>query len=253
MKKPHRPQGDREGTGRARIPFHIMAQPDGATCGPTCLHAVYGHWGDDLGLDQVVGEVSMLEEGGTLAVLLACHALRRGYRASIYTYDLKMFDPTWSALGPVELADKLKAQKEYKDDAKLVLATDAYLEFLALGGRVLFEDLTPALIRRYLNRDVPLVTGLSATYLYRTPREHGPRSDYDDVRGEPSGHFVVLCGYEPESRSVLVADPLLPNPVSAEPVYEVALSRLVCAILLGVLTYDAKILAIEPRKRGKGK
>ena len=31
----------------------------------------------------------------TLAVLLGCHALRRGYEATIYTFNLQVFDPTW--------------------------------------------------------------------------------------------------------------------------------------------------------------
>jgi len=33
--------------------------------------------------------------GGTLAVNLANHALRRGYRALIVTYNLTVFDPSW--------------------------------------------------------------------------------------------------------------------------------------------------------------
>ena len=71
----------------------MQPQPDDMTCGPTCLHAVYRYFDDDVPLEQVVGEASMLDEGGTLAVLLGCHAQRRGYEASIYTYNLDVFDP----------------------------------------------------------------------------------------------------------------------------------------------------------------
>lgn len=64
-----------------RSPLHleILPQPDDTTCGPTCLHAVYSYFGDALDLSTVIGEVQTLEEGGTLAVLLGLHALRRGY------------------------------------------------------------------------------------------------------------------------------------------------------------------------------
>jgi hypothetical protein len=34
---------------------------------------------------------------------------------------------------------------------------------------------------------------LSATYLYQTKREFD--NEYDDIRGNPVGHFVVICGY----------------------------------------------------------
>lgn len=77
----------------------ILHQPDDHTCGPTCLHAVYQYFGDDVPLNQVVHETDFLEEGGTLAPLLGCHALRRGYQAKIYTWDLRVFDPTWFAPG----------------------------------------------------------------------------------------------------------------------------------------------------------
>ena len=35
-----------------------------------------------------------MEHGGTFAVFLACDALRKGYCATIYTYNLMVFDPT---------------------------------------------------------------------------------------------------------------------------------------------------------------
>lgn len=231
-----------------RLRLDILPQPDDRTCGPTCLHAVYRYYDDELPLAQVIQEVPQLESGGTLAVLLGCHALKRGYQATIYSYNLQMFDPTWWAPGPSVLKDRLKRQLEFKKKVKLHVATEAYLEFLELGGLVRFEDLTPALIRRHLVRQTPLLTGLSATYLYRTAREHGPEDLYDDIRGEPSGHFVIVCGYNRKDRKVVVADPMLENPISPDQYYEVSIDRLVCSILLGILTYDANLLIIQPKK-----
>ncbi len=47
---------------------------------------------------------------------------------------------------------------------------------------------------------------------------------------------------------MLVADPLETNPVSGSISYAVSIDRVICAILLGILTYDANLLIIEPRK-----
>jgi hypothetical protein len=85
-----------------------------------------------------------------------------------------------------------------------------YLEFLSLGGQVRYEDLTPKLIRKFVSRGTPILTGLSSTYLYKEAREL-PDSTHDDLRGDPAGHFVVLCGYTRETREVHVADPYAPN------------------------------------------
>jgi hypothetical protein len=230
-----------------RLHLEILPQPDDFTCGPTCLHAIYRYWGDDVPLRQLIDEIVRTPSGGTADVFLANHALRRGYRATIFTYNLRIFDPTWFQPG-VDLPDRLRRQSEAKSAQRPVfgLLTDAYLEFLGLGGQLRYVDLSTALLRRWLRRGVPILTGLSSTYLYRRMREHGAADDDDDVRGEPQGHFVVLCGYHRRSRTVIVADPFLANPMAPATHYEVGLERVVGAILLGVLTHDANLLMLEP-------
>jgi hypothetical protein len=89
------------------------------------------------------------------------------------------------------------------------------------------------------------MTGLSATYLYGSAREWGEDDADDDIRGEPVGHFVVLAGYRPETREVIVCDPTHPNPRGSQ-VYAIHIDRVIGAILLGALTYDANLLVIRP-------
>jgi len=229
------------------VHLEILPQPDDYTCGPTCLHAIYRYFGEELSLEQVIRETGRLDEGGTLAAWLGCHALARGYRAAIYSYNLRMFDPTWFAEIPISLSDKLRAQLMHKESPKLHAATDAYLEFLERGGIVGMEDLTRSLIRKYLTRGLPILAGLSSTYLYQNAREWGDNWDADDIRGIPQGHFVVLCGYDRTTKMVRVADPYLNNPhAPSENYYIVPVDRVVCAILLGVLTYDANLLILRP-------
>lgn len=238
----------------------ILPQPTDSTCGPTCLHAVYRYFGNEVPLDQLIGEVGQLEKGGTLAVILGCHALRRGYDAKLFTYDLNLFDPTW--FRPVgageqapDLVERLTAQMAVKPSLKLHTATKAYIDFLQLGGQLRMEVLTIELIRRYLKRQTPILTGLSATFLYRESREFCPAdpppgrtSVPDDIRGEPAGHFVVLCGYDREHRTVFVADPLESNPIAQDQVYPVDIDRVFSAIMLGIVTYDANLLILRPRR-----
>jgi len=232
------------------LPLNIATQPDDTTCGPTCLHAVYDYYGDNAALADIIDQTHTLPQGGTLAPYLACHALRRGYRAIIYTYDLKTFDPSWFA-DEVDIAERLQKQARHKHGKKLQLATHSYLEYLSLGGTLRYEDMTPSLIRKYLKRGSPILTGLSATYLYRTPREYGPNDVYDDIRGYPSGHFVVIHGYDPETRQVLIADPSRPGTVPETGIYWASIDRLVGAVMLGILTYDANLLIIEPGYKRK--
>src|SRR5690606_34632458 len=147
------------------------------------------------------------------------------------------------------IRERLRLQAQHKSGEKLLLATRGYDEFLERGGRLRFKDLEPALVRRLLNRGIPVITGLSATYLYQAMRDIPVTNVEDDVRGEPVGHFVVLTGYNRLTREVLVADPYLSNPLAASRYYAVSIHRLIGAILTGVATYDANLLVIEPKER----
>lgn len=231
------------------IPIKIHTQPDDSTCGPTSLHAVYRYFKDPISLSDVIKEVPSLDEGGTLEVLLACHALQRGYRARIYTYNLHIFDPTWFALSNEEIILKLEKQLKYKKGPKLQRATQAYIDFLQLGGELRCRDLNKQLLRKYFDQGIPLLTGLSATYLYQSAREFGDEegnSVYNDVQGYPMGHFVVLCGFGEDQKSIVVADPYRENPYFNDNYYEVQATHLINSIMLGMATYDANLLAIQP-------
>ena len=233
-----------------RLPVRILPQPDETTCGPTCLHAVYRYWDDDEPLAKIIARTGRLEHGGTFAVFLACDALRKGYRATIYTYNLNVFDPSWFSRGDVNIADRLRRQREEKMDYRLQHATTGYLEFLALGGRLRLHDLSRGLIRGLLRRGLPIITGLSSTYLYRVPREYGPDDAPDDVRGLPAGHFVVIAGYHSQRRRVLVVDPYQANPYASNHEYWLSLDRVVGAVHLGIVTHDANLLIIHRPKSG---
>jgi len=226
--------------------FHILPQPDDDACGPTALHAVYHHFGLDVPLDQILRELPALDEGGTLAVMLGLHALGHGLHARLYSYNLRVFDPSWTDLEPAELKGRIVAQLRYKRSRKLRQACEAYARFLELGGVIAFDELDSSLLHRYLDRDVPVLTGLSATYLYRCPREYTDRHGRlvpDDLRGWPTGHFVVLIGADGEF--VRVADPLQDNPYDGSHLYDERIDRVLNAILLGVMTYDANLLVLS--------
>src|SRR5437868_2186675 len=161
--------------GAARVAQELAItrtlQPDEVTCGPTCLSGVYHYYGDDFKVDQVIDALERLEDGGTLAVFLGISALKRGYEACLYSYDLRIFDPTWFDLPRDELKQKILERFPHLRDEKRQRAARAYIEFLDLGGNLEFEELTPALMKDIIDRGHPILAGLSATYLYRFPRE----------------------------------------------------------------------------------
>jgi hypothetical protein len=233
------------------LPVPGFHQPDDVTCGPTCLRQIYGYFGFEVPLKDVLGEIDRNEDGGTLAVHLAVSALRRGFAARIYSYDLRIFDPSWSSLDPASLRSKVRQRIPHLRSEKAVRSARAYLRYMELGGEMAFDELTPGLLKTILNRNHPILAGLSATHLYKMPRErHDPDSHElldDDVAGEPIGHFVVVSGYQHWGRQFSVRDPSAHIPPTTEDGRVlVDAQRLTNAILLGDLTYDAVLLELWP-------
>ena len=238
------------------IDLNIYTQPDDESCGPTSLHAIYRYYGLDIDLYEVVNTVERSLSGGTLAPMLGKHALQHGFNTTIYINNLNVFDPTWFNAEQGEacsktLMAKLRTQMKYKKDKRLIQASEAYLDYLSYGGRARFRTLSVQLLKEYFAKKIPILTGLSATYLYRSSRERYTKQGeafYDDIRGTSCGHFVVLCGYDDKKRLVVVADPHRENPLSHDNYYKVSSPRLINAIMLGVLTYDANLLIIQPKE-----
>ena len=239
---------------KARV-AHTLAveriiQPDDVTCGPTCLRKVYAYYGNQLSLDDVVGALERNDDGGTLAVFLGIAAMKHGYHARIYSYDLRIFDPTWYGLSREGLRDKIEARFPFLKDEKRVRAAQAYIRYLDMGGELAFDELTGSLLKSIIDRGHPVLAGLSATYLYRYARERWDEQEQkhidDDVRGEPTGHFVVISGYDRWGRRLVVVDPSEHVPAKGGRL-TVDADRLINAILLGDVTYDAVLLEIWPK------
>ncbi len=96
------------------------------------------------------------------------------------------------------------------------LAAKAYAEFLALGGKLRFQDLTVSLLRRLLKKSLPVLTACPPPGCTRTAREREGKNGmlvYDDVAGEPRGPLRggvrLRHGAPPRP---WWPNPLLPNP-----------------------------------------
>lgn len=231
------------------LPVPRFEQPDEFTCGPTCLAQIYSYYGHDKPLAEIIADTPRNPDGGTLAVFLGISALREGFRTQIYSYNLRVFDPTWRKLAPKALLGKLHKRLAVVTSARQRRAISGYIDYLRSGGRIRFAELTSHLLAKTLAQGRPILTGLNATYLYGTPREY--EEEFDDVRGEPAGHFLVVSGYYPRGGRFVVRDPSTHIPFSRSGRYSVKAERLISAILLGDVTYDAVLLVVSPRRAKK--
>lgn len=228
------------------IPLH--PQPTDTTCGPTCLHGIYQHQGLGMPLEEVIRRIRYNKGGGTLGVNLAIHALKNGFDAKIITHNLNVFDPTWFRLNRDQMVVKLFKQSRKKRNTKIIESSERYLELLSLGGEIGYEELSPINLYRLLENHGPVICGLSATYLYWSKRERNKPIVYDDVKGYPQGHFVILSGMKGDLSEVEITDPLKNNPLKKGQQYNMGTQHFINSILIGVITYDANIIILTRKK-----
>lgn len=231
-----------------KLNLQVDRQPDDESCGITCLKAIYDYYAHPVTLAKLRNEIEHWRTGGTVSVNLARHALAQGFDAEIYTYNVKIFDPTWKALPSGELAGKLRERHRRVRGKKQKEVIRYYQDFLKRGGRVRFDDLDEELMERLFRRHTPVICGLSATWLYQQPRETHDNEE-DDVAGNPVGHFVVVGGWDAAARMVTIHDPLRRNPFSETGTYRLPFAKFSNAVMLGILTYDENLLAISKAKR----
>lgn len=228
-----------------------IEQPDDLTCGPTALLQVYRYLGLERTLAEVIKATRRNPDGGTLAVYLALSALAEGWRPTLYTFDLDVFDPTWAELPPREVIAKLEARIVEVEGERLRRIVGAYADVLRQGGRVVLTDLDRRLLVDLLAAGRPILAGLSATWLYRGRRELA--EEPDDVGGWPVGHFVVVSGYRPDGDQFLVVDPSRDVPKARHGAYPVRWERLMASILLADATDDGVLMVLDRPEATNGR
>jgi len=229
------------------LPVTILRQPDYTTCGPTSLHAVYAYYGDTITLPEVIDQIRKLEGGGTLSVHLAAHALQRGYQVDLWVCNVATWDPTWFKK-KTDLLAKLKEQLEVKglsENPRYAQALTSAVEFITLGGKVHWGDLSPRMIYSILKKGAPILAGVNGTYMYQCARE--TEAGEDDVKGKAFGHFLVLAGCDTAKGTIDIADPLMDNPLHGTKYYTVTVHRFLGALFLGASSDDANLLVIRPK------
>lgn len=221
----------------------VFAQPDYATCGQTCLAAIYEAIGIPVGLDDVLASVEKSSDGGTLVFSLGLDALSRGLSARVVTCDVARFDPTWFDGSHLEkrIEKALReTEKTFFVDVPTIEALSSALEFCSSGGEIRLDlSMGTKTVAEALERG-SVIAGVCLTSLYGVAREREDGID-DSERGLPIGHFVVVDSVTRDG--VFLRDPLsdLTTPKLENPI---AHDRFVASLVLGALTRDGCLLVV---------
>jgi len=188
-------------------------QPDDSSCGPTSLKMALSFFKDDKSIDEIKKHVKMFKGIGCYDSHLALGAIELGYTPIVYSFNRRIFHPSWSDLNADKLLEKLIEKKKKlegekkKPDANLsqlrkdLISIEGYIELLKKGVELHLSPLSRDLILKYLKEGLPVIVALDMSYLYSAPNFD------DEFEMEHTTHFVVIYGFDPSDNTFLIADP----------------------------------------------
>lgn len=228
----------------------ITEQTTDYNCGPTVLSAVLNHFNIAVSPDEISNNLRYFtEEHGTFITCLGMYALEKNLDATIYTYDLDVFDLTWNN-GTDELLyhlNKMLLKCNTEDEMKR-LAIQYYIEFLKNGGHIEICPDFNFTFNNIFSKERAVIAGVSSQILYRGSRIND-NGDYD-IYGKQEGHFIIA---EPAVNAsymgiVDISDPYGLKSKYGKLNYSITFDTFVQAVLQSTHTHDGAWLEITKQK-----
>lgn len=154
--------------------------------------------------------------------LVATLALKKGFKSKIYTRSTQVFDPSWFSFSKERLIKKLE---NYQKNISLILNSNkkvynefyfwrhpryeiseitAAINFLKNGGEIVFHKIEDSVIKKYIDKKIPVFFVHNSTLLHNNKRK-GENGIGDDFLGHHWGHVSLIIGYN--NNNYFIADP----------------------------------------------
>ncbi|MBT3984899.1 hypothetical protein HOD38_03165 [archaeon] len=190
-----------------------------SSCGHSSLLQVLAYYGTKLELKEVVNEISSCEVDdlklGASECELGLFAMKRDFKSTVISLDVRRFDATWFDLSKEELKKKLELRSKFlhnlsPEDFKegqgtqyLDNVTKYYSEYFEKDGKVKFLPISKELIKKYIDKKIPVIALVSSQLYFKKARKYNGK--FDDIKGKPTGHWIVVSGYT--DKNFIITDP----------------------------------------------
>jgi len=204
-------------------------------------------------LDDVINAVPLyIENGekiGTSPGHLAAYFAQQGYKTTVYTFDVELFDCSWNDLTPAEVITQIKKRAEYIPSNSWLAAykhvlIDGWELFVKSGGNFALPILSVELLYNLLAND-PYLLMLNSTYLnHQAKSRYDKPSDKmipDSLKGRSTTHTVVCAGYK--DNKFLIVDPDPPKGINHH--RWITQDHLIASIMSAQTESDNMLITIE--------
>ena len=163
------------------------------SCIPACLQEVFSYYKKQISQEKILDSLEHPERGMAVAQA-GFFAKKSGFKPTVITNNISIFDPIWFSLTNVKLIDNLEKRKKFVDKYNQALI-DAYIKYIEATGTIKFESISADLLKKYLSQNIPIIIELASTYLYKKAKSTRPGAFDNAFKGDIEGHGVVIAGF----------------------------------------------------------
>ena len=233
------------------IDYHIPLVKQGLQdCAQANAVQILNHYGISKTIDDIKSEVpvyiskSGVPLGSSLGHI-ATYFITLGFKTTLHTVDIEIFDPSWSGLTSLELIDNLRLRRQHFKSVKyeveaLDVIFDGYIKFLEAGGKIVFPIIDENYLIDLLSLG-PIYCSVNYNFLNSTSKYlfEGSVSTHDPVKGSSFAHIVTLAGFHDGQFKVVDPDAEFGG------VRLINSSLLVGSIYLAESDYDPLLITLE--------
>ena len=208
------------------------------TCGPVCLLNIYKEIGIETDLKTILKELKINDKTTTYPAQLGTHLLSKGLNPILINSTPQTVSPSWENLSEKDVTAKLEQWIKINKKNKWLKSVKWLISYLKKGGKLKIADLTTSLIDRYLNEGYKVICCLEESWIWGE-RKIEEKAVFDDIKGSPRGHFIIL--YSHTGNEYLVSDPFPTGMKNKEGLYKLNKDKL----LVATLVWSGQIVAVR--------
>lgn len=177
-------------------------------CVQASASILLSHYGIHKTLSEIKQEVPVYiskngDPIGTSIGHIASYFIKLGFKTTIHTTDIQIFDRSWENKNTSELIELLKLRKKYVkhstyDNNTLDVIFDGYIYFLQKKGQVVFPEIDVNYIYEKLKKG-PIFAVVNYNYFNNVAKYAydaiSKCNIEDSIKGNPGTHAVVIHGY----------------------------------------------------------
>jgi hypothetical protein len=224
-----------------------------AECMQTSATQLLSFFDPTVKVEDVIKEVPVYVENsekiGTSPGHLGAYFVQKGYKTTVYIFDVELFDLSWESSSGIEIIKLLKRRQEYIPANSWLakyhhILVDGWELFVKAGGSFAQPPLSKQLIIDLLTKS-PILVMVNSTYLnHQSKQQYNKNEDKfedDAIKGRSLTHGVTCAGYKDDKFLIVDPDP----PAGIEQHRWIESDHLIASIMAAQTESDNLLMVIE--------